>query len=263
MRKSAGIGFLLWTVGLCVAFFMAVPITALAQGVSGTLIGTVKDESGGTIPGATVAVINEAQGTRFAPVTTNDTGDFVVPNLPAGTYTVEVEMLAFKKSSLPGVALTAGSRISVGTIVIQVGGLNETVVVTGELSLVQTESGERSFDVSTESVASLPLQNRSYFGVLALAPGVVPASGNTVVTRLGGGGSNNYMVDGAVTMDPSVNRPIMQVSVEAVEEVKVQTSGYSAEYGRASGVQVNAVTKSGTNVMHGVLLRGDAEFEME
>ena len=232
---------------------LALPIAAVGQGVTGTLSGTVKDTQGGVIPGASVTVINEAQGTRSAPVITNDAGDFVLPNLAAGTYTVLVEMPQFKTLTRPGVVVNSGSRVSVGALAIEIGGTSETVTVTTEVPLVQATSGERSFSVTTESVANLPLQNRSYFGLLALAPGVVPASGNTVVTRLGGGGGNNYMIDGTNTMDPSVNRPSQTVSVEAIEEVRVQTSSYSAEYGRASGVQINAVTKSGTNQFHGAI----------
>jgi hypothetical protein len=200
-----------------------------------------------------VTVISESQGTRSVTVATNAVGDFVFPNLPTDTYTITVEMPSFKTLRKAGVSVVSGTRVSAGTLVIEVGGATEVVTVTGETPLVQATSGERSFNVTTDSVASLPLQNRSYFGLLALAPGVVPATGNTVVTRLGGGGGNNYMIDGTNTMDPSVNRPSQTVSVEAIAEVKVQTSTYSAEYGRSSGVQINAVTKSGTNQFHGAV----------
>jgi hypothetical protein len=200
-----------------------------------------------------VTIINEEKGTQVATVTTNATGDFVAPNLATGIYTVRVEMSLFKTLNRPGVVVSAGSRVSAGTLVIQVGGASEQVTVTGEVPLVQAASGERSFTVTTESVADLPTPNRSYFGLLALVPGVVPASGNTVVTRLGGGGGNNYSIDGTNTMDPSVNRPNQTVSVEAIQQVSVQTSSYSAEFGRSSGVQVNAVTKSGTNSYRGAL----------
>ena len=237
----------------CAVLFLAVPTAVFAQGITGTLSGTVHDQQGGGIPGASVTVINESQAVTVATVVTNGTGDFVVPNLAAGIYKVQVEMPLFKTLSLPGVVVTSGDRVSVGTLVVQIGGTSEVVTVTSDVPMVQATSGERSFSVSTESVASLPLQNRSYFGLLALAPGVVPASGNTVVTRLGGGGGNNYMIDGTNTMDPSVNRPSQTVSVEAVSEVKVQTSTYSAEFGRSSGVQINAVTKSGTNKFHGAV----------
>src|SRR5207247_2885144 len=96
--------------------------------------------------------------------------------------------------------------------------------------------------VATEAVRNLPLANRSYEAVLALAPGVNSQPGNlTPATRLGGGGDGNFMLDGSTSMDPGVNRPASRVSVEAISEVRVVTSGYQAEYGRSSGLQVNAV----------------------
>src|SRR5262245_56281159 len=94
----------------CVVLSVAIPAAVFAQSVSGTLTGTVKDAQGGVIPGASVTVINEAQGTRSAPVVTNDTGDFVMPNLTAGTYTVLVEMPLFKTLTRPGVVVNPGTR---------------------------------------------------------------------------------------------------------------------------------------------------------
>jgi len=204
-------------VAACLLLFAALT-PVFGQGSTGTLSGTVHDQQGGAIPGASVTVINESKAVTVATVVTNGSGDFVVPNLATGTYKLQVEMPQFKTLNLPGLVVTSGDRVSAGTLVIQIGGAAEVVTVTGEaVPLVQATSGERSFSVSTESVANLPLQNRSYFGLLALAPGVVPASGNTVVTRLGGGGGNNYSIDGTNTMDPSVNRPNQTVSVEAIE----------------------------------------------
>ena len=224
---------------------------AAAQGVTGTVSGTVKDAQGGVVPGATVTLISETQDTRSAPVVTNATGDFVFPNLATDTYTVLVEMPSFRTLRKPGVAVSAGSRVSVGTLTIEVGATSEVVNVTSDIPLVQATSGERSFNVTTESVASLPLANRSYDGLLALAPGVIRRSPARIVpvNRTGGGGFNNFMIDGVTVMDPAVNRPASRVSVEAVAEVKVQTSTYQAEFGRASGLQINAVTKSGTNAV--------------
>ena len=237
-----------------VCFMTALMVAfAFAQGITGTMAGTVKDTQGGAIPGATVTVTNESQGTSMAPVTTNETGDFVVPNLAAGSYAVQVEMPLFRTLNRPGVVVSSGSRVSVGIMVIEVGGASEVVNVTSEIPLVQATSGERSFTVTTESVAALPLQNRSYYGVFALVPGVAPVDGNQRIARLGGGGGNNFTIDGTTSMDPSINRPTQSVSVEAVEEVSVQTNSYSAEFGRASGVQVSVTTKSGTNAFHGAL----------
>ena len=233
---------------------LAIAATAAAQGVTGTIAGTVKDAQGGVIPGATVTLISDTRGTTSAPVTTNESGDFVFPNIVADTYTIQVEMPSFRTLRSPGIQVSAGNRVSVGTLTIEVGGTSEIVTVTSEAPLVQTQSGERSFTVDTEAVANLPLMNRSYDALLALAPGVDSQPGElTPATRLGGGGGGNFMLDGATAMDPGVNRPAARVSVEAVAEVRLVTSGYQAEYGRSSGLQINAITKSGTNQFHGSL----------
>ena len=227
---------------------------AEAQGVTGTILGTVKDTQGGVVPGATITLTSDTRGTVLAPVVTNTSGDFVFPNVVADTYTILVEMPSFRPLRRAGIEVSPGTRVSVGTLTIEVGGTAEVITVTGQTPLVQTASGERSFTVATESVANLPLANRSYDALLALSPGVNSTPGNlTPATRLGGGGDGNFMLDGATAMDPGVNRPASRVSVEAIAEVRVVTSGYQAEYGRSSGLQINAITKSGTNQIRGSL----------
>ena len=233
---------------------LAVPAAVCAQGITGTIAGTVKDAQGGVIPGATITLTSDSRGTVSAPVVTNDSGDFVFPNVVADTYTVQVEMESFRTLKRPGVEVSPGSRIALGTLTIEVGGASEVLTVTAQVPLVQTASGERSFTVNTNQVANLPLANRSYDALLALAPGVNSTPGAlTPATRLGDPGGGNFMLDGATAMDPGVNRPASRVSVEAIAEVKVVTSGYQAEFGRSSGLQINAVTKSGTNQFRGSL----------
>ncbi|MEO8483032.1 MAG: carboxypeptidase-like regulatory domain-containing protein [Acidobacteriota bacterium] len=235
----------LWLIAVSLA------VAAFAQGVTGTVSGTVKDEQGGVVPGATVTLISESRNTRLSPVVTNTRGDFVIPNVTAGTYTLEVEMPSFKTLHRAGLQVNAGSQLAIGAVTISVGGQSEVVTVTSEAPLIQSASGERSFTVTTDAVTNLPLANRSYDGLLALAPGVALSGGLTPASRVGGGGDSNFMLDGATAMDPGVNRPATRVSVEAIAEVKLATSTYQAEYGRSSGLQINAVTKSGSNRFHG------------
>jgi hypothetical protein len=226
----------------------------LAQGVTGTVSGTIRDAQGGVIPGATVTLTSEGRGTVSAPVFTNDKGDFVFPNVTADTYTLQVEMPSFRTLRRTGVAVSPGSIVALGSMTIDVGGQQEVVTVTAETPLVQTQSGERSFTVTTESVQNLPLQGRTFEQLLSLAPGVVVTPGElNPATRAGGGGGANYMLDGATAMDPGINRPAARVSVEALEQVKLVTSSYQAEYARSAGLQINAVTKSGTNQFRGSL----------
>jgi hypothetical protein len=225
---------------------------ALAQVNTGTVLGTVKDAQGGVIPGATVTLISEARGTRSAPVVTSATGDFVFANVTADTYTIEVTLESFKTSQRSGIAVSPGSRIAVGTLVLEVGGAAETVVVKGEAPRVQSSSGERSFSVTTEEVTNLPIATRNFADLINLTPGVVNGNraGDSAST---GGGSNNFMMDGVSTMEPGSNRLMIAVNVESIAEVKVLTSSYQAEYGRSSGLQVTAVTKSGSNRFRGSL----------
>jgi hypothetical protein len=225
---------------------------AFAQVNTGTVLGTVKDAQGGVIPGATVTLISEARGTRSAPVVTNENGDFVFANVAADTYTVEVTLESFKTSQRSGIAVSPGTRVTVGTLSLEVGGATETIVVKGEAPQVQSSSGERSFSVTTADVTNLPIATRNFADLINLTPGVVNGNraGDSPST---GGGSNNFMMDGVSTMEPGSNRLMIAVNVESISEVKVLTSSYQAEYGRSSGLQVTAVTKSGTNQYRGSL----------
>jgi hypothetical protein len=214
---------------------------------TGTVAGSVKDDQGLAVPGASVTLISEARGTRMAPVVTNATGDFVVPNVTPDTYTVEISMAGFSSTLRPGVAVSGGDRISVGALTLAVGGTSETVTVKSEAPLIQSQSGERSFRVTTAEVENLPIgTGRNFATLTSLTPGVV---GTT--TRLGGGGQNNIMMDGVSTMDTGNNGQLLQMNPEAISEVKVLTAGYQAEYGRSSGLQITAVTKSGSNRFRG------------
>ncbi len=223
---------------------------ASAQVNTGTVLGTVKDPQGGVIPGVTAVLVSEAQGTRSAPVVTNETGDFVFANVTPGTYTVEVSLESFKTLKRSGIAVSPGARLSLGTLTLEVGGAAETVEVKGQAPQVQASSGERSFSVTTAEVTNLPIATRNFADLINLTPGVV--NGNRAGDSPSiGGGSNNFMMDGVSTMEPGSNRLMVAVNVESIAEVKVLTSSYQAEYGRSSGLQVAAVTKSGSNRFSG------------
>ncbi|MEO7189471.1 MAG: carboxypeptidase-like regulatory domain-containing protein [Vicinamibacterales bacterium] len=230
-----------------VILLLALAHTAGAQVTTGSISGTVKDAQGGAIPGATVILVSDTRGTKSVPVVSNGAGDFVFPNVTADKYTVQIEMPSFKTTKRAGVVVNAQSRISLGTITLDVGGTAEVVDVKAEAPLIQATSGERSYTVATESVENLPIANRSFTALASLAPGV------TGTTRIGGGGQTNVMMDGVSTLDTGSNAILLQMTVESIAEVKVLTSNYQAEYGRSSGLQVTAVTKSGTNRFRGSL----------
>ncbi len=229
---------------LCALVLGALPV--FGQITTGTVAGTVQDSQGGVIPGATVVLISESRGTRGVPGSTNANGDYVFPNITPDTYTIEITMPGFRTTRRTGVAVSGGDRVAVPVLTIEPGGTAETVEVTAETPLIQAQSGERSFAISATQVENLPLAgNRNFANLTALTPGVVGTA------RLGGGGQNNIMMDGISAMDTGNNGQMLQMNIESIAEVKVLSQGYQAEFGRSSGLQITAVTKSGTNRFHG------------
>ncbi len=224
---------------------------ALAQITTGNVAGTVKDAQGGVVPGATVVLISETKGTKSAPAVTSTTGDYVFPNVTADTYTVEVTMEGFKTLTRKGVRVSGADRVAIPPMTIEVGGAAETVNVSAEAALVQSQSGERSFAVTTEQVENLPINHANFTSLTAFAPGVISGGASAGGTRLGGVSQNNIMMDGVGIMDTGNNGQMLNMNIESVGEVKILTQGYQAEYGRSSGLQITAVTKSGTNQFRG------------
>jgi hypothetical protein len=241
-------------VGLLASLLFTAP--AAAQLTTGTVTGTVKDTQGGVIPGASVVLTSRARGTSLSPAFTNESGDFVITNVPPDSYDVTVTLTGFKTLKRGPIDVSAGDRAGIGTLAIEVGELSETVQVTGESPLVQAQSGERSFAIPQTAVENLPTATRAFVALASLAPGVANDTSGQQIGRVGdrastGGGNGNIMMDGISTMDTGSNSILLQMNVESIAEVKVLVSGYQAEYGRSSGVQVSAVTKSGTNKFRG------------
>ncbi|HEX7070125.1 MAG TPA: carboxypeptidase-like regulatory domain-containing protein, partial [Rhodothermales bacterium] len=241
---------------LSIVFCVLATATWASAQATGTVTGAVKDSQGAVIPGATVTLLSETRGIQVADVQTNGNGDFVFPNIQGDTYTIQVALEGFKTLRRTGIFVSPGDRVVVPTVTLSLGGLNETVDVKAEAPAIQAASGERAFTVSTESVENLPVANRNFAGFATLIPGAIAQSGTAIaggVQRLGGGGQNNIMMDGVSTMDTGNNGQLIQMNVDAISEVKVLTQGYQAEFGRSSGLQISAVTKSGTNQFRGSL----------
>ena len=234
-------------VSATLAFAWTAADPAFSQ-TSSTVAGTVKDAQGGIIPGATVTLVSESRGITFEGVTSG-TGDFVISNVPADTYTVRVTMDGFKTTERKGIPVSLGERVAVGSIAIEVGTLAETVLVTGDAPVIQAQTGERSFTVSQEAVENLPVTTRYFGQFAALAPGVV-VTGNNRFARIDGA-RTNYMLDGISSVNTGGNQPGLELNADAIAEVKVVTSAYQAEYGRSTGIQISGVTKSGTNQFSG------------
>src|SRR5881398_1288694 len=234
---------------LLVLLYVSSP--AFAQITTGNVSGTVKDTQGALIPGATVVLISETRGTRSAPAITNESGNYVFPNVTADTYTVEVVLDGFKTAKRTGITVSGGDRVGVPPLTLDPGVLAETVTVVASAPLVQTQSGERSYAVTSKQIETLPFARNNFTNLTAFTPGVVQTGASAGGTRLGGAGQNNIMMDGISAMDTGNNGQMLQMNVDAIGEVKVLTQGYQAEYGRSSGLQITAVTKSGTNQFHG------------
>jgi len=224
---------------------------ALAQITTGNVSGVVRDPQGGVIPGATVVLISETRGTKSAPATTNETGLYVFPNVTPDTYTIEVTLDAFKTVKRNGIAVSGADRVGIPPITLEPGTLVESVTVVAQSPLVQTQSGERSYAVTSTQIDNLPVARNNFTSMTAFTPGVTQTGASAGGTRIGGAGQNNIMMDGISAMDTGNNGQMLNMNVDAIGEVKILTQGYQAEYGRSSGLQITAVTKSGTNKFRG------------
>jgi hypothetical protein len=232
---------------------LAIP-QAAAQLITGNVQGIVHDPQGAVIPGATVTLTSETKGTSLPNVVTGSSGDFLFAGVPTDTYSLQVSFKGFKTLKRNGISVSAGDRIGLGVIKLEVGGTSETVTVTAQTVQLQTQSAERSFTITTEAVANLPVSGRSFLNFASLTPGVTAGSypGRTGDRYSTGSNSDtNVMMDGVSTMDTGSNSPLLQMNQDSIDEVKVLVSNYQAEYGRSSGIQISGVTKSGTNGFHG------------
>jgi len=243
---------------LAVAFCFAVP-SAGAQSTGGRIRGTVMDTSGGAVPGAMVTLINEAtHATRE--VQSGASGEYIFLEVSVGTYEIDSVSKGFKKYARKGIVLDLNEVVSVD-ITLQIGAASEVVEVTGAPPVVDTTSTQLGAVVNERSSTQLPLNERDVYQLLQLQPGVQSQIGNNlfygsdkpgVVTVNGGRGrSNNYSVNGGDGNDLFANLPAVQPSPDSIEEFRVITNSFDAEYGRNSGAVVNVVTKSGTNELHG------------
>ena len=238
--------------GVVVVVLFLLPSSAPAQITTGTVTGRVVDAPGGVIPGASVILISETRGTKSAPVGHQRDGRLRVPERHRRHVHRRGHPRGVQDHAAHGDRGSGGDRVGVPPLTLEVGGTAETVTVTAEAALVQTQSGERSFAITTEQIENLPVARGNFTSLMAFTPGV--NGGDTTSaggTRLGGASQNNIMMDGISAMDTGNNGQMLNMNIESIGEVKILTQGYQAEYGRSSGLQITAVTKSGTNQFHG------------
>src|SRR6516225_4986275 len=238
---------------------------AFAQVTTGTISGIVQDASGSAIAGASVTVKNLDTGTNRT-VTTDSGGRYNAPDLPLGNYELQAQQPGFQTQARLGINLTVG-REAVVDFSLKVGQISERVLVTGEAPLVETTTSAMSSLVDERTIRDLPLNGRSYDQLALLQPGVVTMGaglagaafdyGTGVRFSVSGSRSyaNSFMLDGTDINDHANGTPGgaagTNLGVDGVQEFKINTAVSPAEYGRSSGGVISAVTRSGTNGLHG------------
>ena len=251
------------------AFALLLITAALAwASITGSISGVVNDSSGAVVPRATVSVTNTQTGVK-ATVTTDSRGFYSLPTVSVGTYDVEITQSGFKTYRKTGLVIDANSALRVDAE-LQVGTTNEKVEVTSDAVHVETQSTQMGEVISGKNMTAVPLNGRAFTDLLALQPGVSPY--NSTDTGMTGvndrpvdGGlnsgnqsvngqreaANGFMVNGSNVEEGKTNGAAIIPNLDAISEFRIITNNYDAEYGNYSGGQINVVTKSGTNSIHG------------
>ena len=249
-------------VTIVVLILSVLPHTTAAQ-TSGTMAGRVNDSTGAVLPGATVTARHLERSIERIAVT-DAGGRFVLAGMPVGTYDVRAELSGFKPMVRQGMTLTVGEALALD-FTLEVGGVVEAVNVIGAASPVNTRTGELSYLVDERAIEQLPLNGRNYTDLAFLQPGVTPYpfrdGGSVVAHGLGMSvngqdpRANVYLLDGTLLNDmtngPAGSAAGTALGTETVQEFRVETNAYGAEFGRMSGGQINVITKSGSNELRG------------
>ena len=232
-----------------IAVLMALP--AAAQEQTGAITGVVKDSQGGSVPGATVEATSTSGRTLSA--TTDASGTYRFPALPGGTYTVTAKLAGFSPGRVDNVNVSLGRLVTIN-LSLKLGAMTETVEVTGEAPLIDVKQSSRAVSIRDEALNQMP-KGRDYTSLVTQAPGVNQESSKFGGISIDGAapGENVYIVDGAETTNLRSGVSGKTLITDFVDEVQVKSSGYTAEFGGATGGVISAVTRSGTNAFRGDL----------
>jgi hypothetical protein len=255
------------TFTLALAFALALALTparAAAQSFKATLFGTVADTSGALIPGAIVTIVEEDTD-RQQSVTTGADGTFTLSQLRPASYTLRVELDGFQASLQKGLVLETDQTRRL-TVTLKAGAITETVIVSSPIPVIHTDTSSKGEVIVQKQLQDLPLNGRNYTDLALLVPGVYRRptdddQGEGLATSGTRTDASNFILDGVVNRSDRNAASGVNASVDAIQEFNVQTSTYSAEYGRTAGAQINVVSKSGSNTLKGTLfdyLRNDA-----
>jgi len=258
--------------GKCLAVFLFVlslSCTSFGQNTTGTILGTVSDSKGGAIANVTVTITNSDQNVVVRTITTDEQGQFTVPLLPVGRYSVKEEASGFKRAVHSGLVLYVCDKLAVN-LTLEVGAVNETVTVEAASLQVDTQSATATGVISGLQLRELSLNSRNYAQLVLLVPGAsdsgnadqifpgatAPLGTNVMSFQINGNRreENNWQVDGADNVDRGSNLTLLSFpSIDAISEFRVVRGVYDAESGRSAGAQVNVITRSGTSNLHGGL----------
>jgi hypothetical protein len=249
--------------GLCPTIFvsLALAVSAMGQTGSSSVVGTVADTTNRVIPGSSITLINEASGDQRSE-TTNQTGDFVFAGVNPGTYTVKVQTTGFRTLERRGNVVVSSTRLSVGTLQLQVGAVNESIEVQALAAQVETESSDKSELVDLKELQQISVRARDPMSFLGILPGVQKgidpdflggSYGSTVPSFQGLGTGTNVIMSDGVNGGDSQSGGLYSgtVNLDSISEVKVLMGNYNAEFGRAGGAMINIITKSGGQQYHG------------
>ena len=234
------------------------PNPSLGQITNSSLLGYVYDPSGGVITNATITV-TDSNRSIIHKTTTDSVGSYTVLGLSPAVYNISASAVNFAEVSEANVYLAVNTQLRVD-FHLTIAGVQKTIEVTSPANPLQTESPEMSMVVTQQQIENLPLDPRTFLKLALLAPGVFPPSENSELSTRGSfsmeaaGGReeyNNFLLDGVDNNDPYVNRYGVQPPVDSIQEFKVATNSYGAEYGRSAAGQVNVITRSGSNEFHG------------
>ncbi len=233
-----------------------------AQGLNGTIVGTLTDQAGASVPNTAITLSNDATGFRREAVS-NANGQYVAYSLPTGVYTLTVAQPGFETLIRKGVEVTAAATVTVD-LRLALGDVKQTLEVNAVAPLVQDQSATVSSLITNRQILEMPLNGRTFTSLILLSPGAYAGSANNLTTspyamrgstNISVNGSspqnNSYLIDGIFNRNLWLSTLIMVPTVDSIQEFRVLTSNYSAEYGNAAGAITVVQTKSGTNAYHG------------
>src|SRR5262245_30045415 len=247
-------------------------VFGIAQTPTAAVTGTVLDSTGAALAGVQITATSKGRNTKSSTIT-NDSGSYVLPTLNPAEYTITAELAGFKRFIREGITLQV-NQVARVDIQLELGAVEETIRVTAAAPLVETETSSRGSVIDRQKIVDLPLNGRDYNHLALLSPGVLPGTPRLASVNFKGAinvngnrvFNNVFLLDGVDNISYASsfrgeNVQVIQPSVEALQEFKIQTNAYSAEFGRSSGAVVNAAIKSGSNAIRGSVyefLRNDA-----